>query len=171
MWVIRFALCRVYHSTRFRSKGISFIGSNCRMYLEKGSKLTFGSRVGVSDDVELLVQGTLSIGDRTTVNRFSRIVCFEKISIGQDVMLAQFVTILDHDHDLTIRDTGIEFSGYVTEPISIGNSVWIGEKVTILKGCSIGDNVIVAAHSLVNCNVPSNSVVAGCPAKIVRSLV
>lgn len=48
--------------------------------------------------------------------------------------------------------------------ITIGNNVWIGDKVPIFGGVSIGDNVIVAASSVVTHDVPSNSMVAGSPA-------
>ena len=54
--------------------------------------------------------------------------------------------------------------------IAIGNNVWIGDKATILGGVTIGDNVIVGANSVVIHDVPSHCVVAGIPAKVVKSL-
>lgn len=54
--------------------------------------------------------------------------------------------------------------------MEIGNNVWIGDKSTILDGVHIGDNVIVGANSVVTHDIPSNSVAAGMPAKIIKQL-
>ena len=88
--------------------------------------------------------------------------------MGNNVMLAEFVTIVDHDHKFSLDNNELVFSGYETKPVKIGSNVWVGEKASILKGCTIGDNVIVAAHSLVTKDVPSNSIVGGVPAKILK---
>ncbi|MCQ2515275.1 MAG: hypothetical protein MJ094_00245 [Saccharofermentans sp.] len=55
--------------------------------------------------------------------------------------------------------------------ISIGNHVWIGSRVTVLKGVSIGDGAIIAAGSVVTKDVPAHSMVAGCPARVVKEYV
>ena len=53
----------------------------------------------------------------------------------------------------------------VARKVKIGTNVWIGSHATILQGVSIGDNAVVAAGSVVTCDVPENAVVAGVPAK------
>lgn len=58
-----------------------------------------------------------------------------------------------------------------TKPILIGDDVWIGSKVTILKGVSIGDGAVIASNSVVTKNVPPRCIVAGNPAKIIRENV
>ncbi len=50
------------------------------------------------------------------------------------------------------------------------NNVWIGDKATITKGVTIGDNVIIAANAVVNKDVPSNVIVGGIPAKVIKKL-
>ena len=52
----------------------------------------------------------------------------------------------------------------------IGRNVWIGDKVTILGGVTIGDNVIVGAESIVTHDIPSNSIAGGTPARVIKSL-
>ena len=52
----------------------------------------------------------------------------------------------------------------------IGRNVWIGDKVTILGGVTIGDNVIIGAGSIVTLDIPSNSLAGGSPARVIRSL-
>ena len=93
-----------------------------------------------------------------------KIRCHEKIEIGEDVAISHDVTIMDSD-----AHKGL-WEGYEkTKPIKIGNHVWIGTRVTILKGVTIGDNAIIAAGSVVTKDVPNNTVVAGVPAKVIKT--
>lgn len=119
---------------------------------------------------EIISYGKLEIGNFLTLNKYSRIICHESIKIGDNVVIARFVSILDHDHSYQLKEGNIKFKGYVTAPIEIGNNVWIGDKVSIIKGVTIGDNVIVGANSVVTKNIHSNTIVGGVPAKIIKSL-
>jgi len=58
----------------------------------------------------------------------------------------------------------------IIKPINVGNNVFIGFGAMILPGVTIGDNVIIGAHSVVSKNIPPNVVVAGVPARIIKSL-
>ena len=93
------------------------------------------------------------------------------MEIGDNVVIAQFVTVLDHDHAHGLKDGIVSFSGYTTGAVKIGSNVWIGDKCTILKGTVIGDNVIVGAITLINCDVPSNCIVVGNPCRVVKRFV
>lgn len=57
----------------------------------------------------------------------------------------------------------------ITKPITIGNDVYIGNNVIILPGVEIGNNVIIGAGAVITKNIPNNSVVAGVPAKVIKS--
>ena len=84
------------------------------------------------------------------------------ISIGDDVTLANKVQILAHDDTIRVY-TGYGRIGRV----EIGNRVFVGANSTILMNTKIGDDVIIAAGSVVTKDIPDNSVVAGVPAKII----
>lgn len=88
------------------------------------------------------------------------------IIIGDNVFLGMNVTIstLNHGFDLEHRST--------TYPskVVIGNNVWIGSGANILGCVTIGDNSIIAAGALVNKDVPSNVIVGGVPAKVIKTL-
>jgi acetyltransferase-like isoleucine patch superfamily enzyme len=93
----------------------------------------------------------------------SRIMCFNHIKIGDDVIIADKVTIRDSDNH------NIKYEGYeISKPINIGNHVWIGMGATILKGVTIGDGAIIAAGAVVTKNVPSQCLCGGVPAKIIK---
>ena len=90
------------------------------------------------------------------------------ITIGNNAMLAPGVHIYTATHPLdpTERNSGYEYG----KPVNIGDNVWIGGRVVICPGVTIGDNVVVAAGSVVTKDVPDNVVVGGNPAKIIKEI-
>jgi len=87
------------------------------------------------------------------------------IEIGDNVIMAPKSHILAHDSSVGL------FLGYTkVANVKIGNNVFIGANSTVLMGVTIGDNVIIGAGSVVTKDIPSNTVVAGNPAKIICSL-
>ncbi|MBR9776570.1 MAG: acyltransferase [Cytophagales bacterium] len=141
----------------------------------------FPSLLAMLDNSNLTVQGNFSIysGSRIYINNGASLIlgsgyinnnfnlsCFERIEIGNDVAISENVCIRDSDnHTISTSDQKD------TQPIKIGNRVWIGMNVTILKGVTIGDGAIVAAGAVVNRDVPEKCLVGGVPAKILKQNV
>ena len=146
------------------------IGKRCGIHIFKGGKIICQGRIIVNDDVMLYAKGELKIGEKFGINKYSRIVAHEQITIGNNVTIGQFVGILDHHHHYSFAGENMQLDGYVTAPVSIGNNVWIADKCTILKGVKIGNNVVIGANTLVHKDVPDNVVVGGVPFKILKSL-
>ena len=94
------------------------------------------------------------------------------ISIGDNVKVSSEVMFINHDIAYRmlndIKGADFKFNTF-HGVIKIGNNVMIGARSIILYNVNIGDNVIIAAGSIVNKDIPPNSVVAGCPAKVVGS--
>ena len=92
------------------------------------------------------------------------------VTIGDNVDMNDNFTILTHDfgHKVFLHMYGEFLSS--SGPVSIGSNVYFGANVTILKGGSIGDNCIVGAGSIVNKPIPSNSVAAGVPCKVICTI-
>jgi len=90
------------------------------------------------------------------------------ISIGDNVIIASGVKFLTHDGALGLMkdDKGRR---YTYSPIEIGSNVFIGINSIIMPGIRIGDRVIVAAGSVITKSVPSGTIVAGVPARIIGS--
>lgn len=97
------------------------------------------------------------------INSGCSIDCFEEISIGDDVAISKGVTIRDSDNHQ------VSGGGRKSAPIRIGNHVWIGINATVLKGVAIGDGAIVAAGAVVTRDVPERALVAGVPARIIKT--
>ena len=93
-------------------------------------------------------QGQLCIGSRNYFNKDVKIVCLEKIIIGDDCIIADSVHIYDHDHQFDDVLRLIKEQGYKSSPVKIGNNVWIGAKATILKGVTIGDGAVIGANAV-----------------------
>lgn len=169
---LRYLALRVYYFRRFHCPTLSMIGTRCGIHISAAGQIHCAGRIIINDQVMLQTQGEgeLHIGDRFYCNRYSRIVAHEKIEIGSHVTIGQMVSILDHDHHYHFVDGNMQLAGYDTAAIRIGSHVWIADKVTILKGVSIGNNVVIAANALVNKDVPDNCIVGGVPAKILKSI-
>ena len=168
---IRFVFVRLRYFKAFGLWDIGLVGRQPRIFLGyKNTYTKIGNRFKVFGYNEVFNKGHLEIGRNMSMNHFSRIVCMHKIVLGDNVNIAEHVAILDHDHDYKLVDGKFVMDGYVTKPIIIGNDVWIGDKATILKGVTIGDNVTIGAHSLVNKDIPSNCIAGGIPCKVIRHL-
>ena len=92
------------------------------------------------------------------------------ITIGDNVSITADVSILTHDFCSSVFRE--KYHDYLPgrSKVIIGNNVYIGQKAIILRGVTIGDNVIIAAGSIVTKDIPSDSVVAGVPAIVVYTL-
>lgn len=90
------------------------------------------------------------------------------VTFGDNVFVAPncgFYTA-GHPLDYESRNKGLEYA----RPIRIGNNVWIGAQVCVLPGVTIGDNCVIGAGSVVNRDIPANSLAAGNPCKVIRQI-
>lgn len=92
------------------------------------------------------------------------------LEIGDNVRLDTGLTILTHDFGTYVFRLVYHDFVSATAKVTIGNNVYFGQKCTVLKGVTIGDNCIIGLGSLITKDIPSNSVVAGSPARIICSL-
>ncbi len=109
--------------------------------------------------------GKIRIGDRVFINVGTVLIACVEITIGDDVALANEVLIVDSNSH------GVEGKPHVEAPVRIGDGSWIGNRAMILPGVTIGRRVLVAAGAVVTRDVPDDSLVAGNPARVVRTLV
>lgn len=89
------------------------------------------------------------------------------ISIGDDALIASGCRFVDHDHGMQL-DQPMRMQQCAEAPISIGNDVWIGANVVVLRGVEIGDGAVVGAGAVVRESIPPRAIAAGVPARVIR---
>lgn len=133
--------------------------------------------------------GSVIIGEKTFINKDTKIMSINSIKIGSHVTMSFGVMIYDHDsHSIDYRERqkdinkildtqnlnndieNKDWSSVNNSPIFIGNNVWIGFQAAILKGVTVGDGAIIAAKAVVTKDVPAWSIVAGNPARVVKEI-
>lgn len=112
--------------------------------------------------------GDVMIGDHTRIGLHNTII--GPVSIGKHVNLAQGITVTALNHNFKDSDKRIDEQGVSTNPVTIGNDIWIGANAVILPGVTIGDHSVVAAGAVVTKDVPPHSLVAGVPAKVIKQI-
>lgn len=110
----------------------------------------------------------IHVGDDFLANYHVTILDIREVNIGSHVMIGPNVLICTVNHPLTPKGRRQHLG--IAKPITIGDDVWIGGNAIILPGVEIGNNVVVAAGAVVTKSVPPNSLVAGVPAKVIRTL-
>jgi acetyltransferase-like isoleucine patch superfamily enzyme len=181
-----------------RCQGLVIVGHKSRVRLERGSRLKIAKggllTVGIKyngpsrawievkrggtfrvegrahlmrgTSVEIAHDAILSIGDDTFLNENTKIVCNTRISIGNHCAISWGNTIIDSDMHYLIKSNVKQEK---MSPVRIGNHVWTGMNVTVLKGVTIGDHSVVAAGSIVTRSIPESTLSAGVPSHVMCS--
>ena len=133
------------------------------------SDITLEGRTALDDGVVLFCSGParankILIRTGTYINRGTIIDALEHVEIGRDCMIGPRCFLTDGDHGS--QTTGlIRFQPMQVKPVIIGDDVWLGAGVIVLKGVRIGNGAIVGAGAVVTRDVPSQAIVAGVPAR------
>lgn len=119
--------------------------------------------------------GIIRIGDNCSIGEYTHITSTNNVTIGNGLLTGRFVLITDNAHGKTsgedINIAPLERSVISKGEVIIGNNVWLGDKCSIMPGVHIGNGVIVATNAVVTHDVPDYSVVAGIPAKVIKTMI
>ena len=110
----------------------------------------------------------IEVGENFYANHNLVILDGNKVKFGDNVFIGPncgFYTA-GHPLDAKTRNEGLEYA----KPIAVGNDVWFGGNVVVLPGVTIGDNVVIGAGSVVNKDIPSNSVAVGNPCRVIKKI-
>lgn len=185
-WVLRhrawtpFYLVRYWRFLLFRlrnrhivTEGFVFLGKRVEVYARKGyGRMVIGRwvHIGAGNAIRCH-EGNLRIGDKCVFGKDNTVNGYLDIEFGAATLVADWVYICDFDHVFSDIHVPIKDQGIAKSPVRIGPDVWIGTKATVLRGVRIGTGSVIAAHCLVNADVPPMSVVVGVPARVVRNRV
>lgn len=164
------------HIDRSSCLGTDGIGKGC--VIEGDSNIQIGKNSLIGEGSELLVyrshfdrplDSRLIIGNNVRITARCRITCSGKIEIGDNALFAPDVFITDHNHGMDPEKPG----GYSPQELTIGNvtigeGVWLGQRVCVLPGTTVGAHSIVGANSVVTHDIPPYSKAVGAPARVIK---
>ncbi len=114
--------------------------------------------------------GKLSIGNNSFIGRYCILSAWHEIIIEDNVLFSNMIWVTDHQHKFDLK-TQVDFSNCNNlKPLRIKSGTWIGNKVTIMQGVTIGKNCVIGANSVMTKDIPDSCVAAGVPAKVIRAL-
>ena len=167
---LRYYHIRLKHPTCTIGRDVK-IGRNVQFSVTDGGSVRIGEGTEIKDNCVIVAKrGSLVIGKNSFIGWGSIICSNQEISIGDDCLIAEFVTIRDQNHGTSLDGGPFRQQPMKISPINIGDNVWFGAKASVLAGCSIAANSIVAAHCVVNKDVESQVIVGGIPASIIKPL-
>ncbi|MGH3265679.1 MAG: acyltransferase [Trebonia sp.] len=131
---------------------------------------TFGHRFTAQGDtaavrVSVADGARLTVGDHVALNRGVSIEAWHDVRIGDKVMMAPNVSVVDDNRHEVEPGTPL-YAG----PVIIGDNVWLAANVTVLPGVTIGAGSVIGGNSVVSRNIPGNCFAAGSPATVIKSI-
>jgi acetyltransferase-like isoleucine patch superfamily enzyme len=136
----------------------------------------FGRNVSVGKGTIIVCTGVIAnkgiglrIGNHTGISAKSYLGCQGGITIGSDVIIGPGLKMFSENHNFEGSDLPIRLQGENRKGIDIGDNCWLGSNVTILDGVTVGAGCVIAAGSIVSKSMPPDSIVAGIPAKVLKS--
>ncbi len=167
-------LCKILRAARKRAKALCHEYNHCHPD-QKGKRQQILSNLLNSVNKAVIETNfncdygyNISLGKSFYANHHCTILDAAPVTIGDNVMFGPSVnlTTTSHPLDRETRASGLEFA----RPIVIHDNVWLGMGVQILSGVTLGQNVVIGAGAVVTCDIPSNSLAVGIPAKVIREL-
>lgn len=139
--------------------------------LSSQKNIEIGQNVVIYDGVTFWGNAPIKIGNNTSIGHHTMLAAVgskeDGISIGDNVLIAAQCYIIDSDH-ITNLGNCIRSMPQVSEPVKIGDDVWLGANVTVLKGSVINSGAVVGAQALVKGEVPENSISVGVKSRVIK---
>jgi acetyltransferase-like isoleucine patch superfamily enzyme len=136
----------------------------------------FGNNVSIGAYSRIVVSTSLNeigefiiFGNNVGIGEFAYLGGAGGLTIGDDCIVGQYLSCHPENHNCDNLNSPIRHQGVTRKGINIGANCWIGSKVTILDGVTIGTGCVIAAGSVVTKSFPENSIIGGVPAKLLKS--
>jgi acetyltransferase-like isoleucine patch superfamily enzyme len=154
---------------RFRTDGLCFVCSGVKFEIGAEATVTMGRWSWLGDGCKIRAhEGHVSIGAKSVLGQECTINCYQHVSIGRECIIADRTMLIDFDHNTSEVERPIREQGIYKQDVRIGHNVWIGYGASVLRGVRVGDNAVVGTSSVVTRDVPTDAVVGGTPARVLR---
>lgn len=136
--------------------------------IEVGENTLFQPHCWLTLDLD---KARITIGENCFINLGVMIAAQDHVSIGDWTMIANGCFIGDAAHRFDDPNTPVPLQGFTTKgPVEIGENVWLGVNCVVTSGVTIGDRCVIGAGSVVTTDIPANSIAAGAPAKVIKTI-
>ena len=145
-----------------------YFGKNVKISIDKGCTLQIGGGTYLSDDCKIYVMDNSKcavIGCHNYFGSSCRIMLRVPFKMGNDNLLADNISIYDHNHNYEKNE-----GGFNSREIEMGSGCWLATNVVVTAGTQIGDKVIVGANSVVGGHLNSNGVYVASRAKRIKEI-
>jgi acetyltransferase-like isoleucine patch superfamily enzyme len=158
------------YGRRLKLDGLAFVGPKVTVQIGRDARVELGRWAWLGHGCKVRChEGVVSIGAKTVLGQECTISAYQHVSIGRECVIADRVMLIDFDHGAAEVERPIRLQGIYKRDVRVGNNVWIGYGACILRGVTIGDNAIIGTSAVVTKDVPANAVVAGIPARVIRT--
>ena len=157
------------YGRRLHTDGLAFIAPDVTLQIGASGRIELGRWSWLGHGTKIRChEGLVSIGAKTVLGQECTISAYQHVSIGRECVIADRVMLIDFDHGASEVERPVRLQGIYKRDVRVGNNVWIGYGVSILRGVTVGDNAIIGTGAVVTRDVPANAVVAGVPARVLR---
>jgi acetyltransferase-like isoleucine patch superfamily enzyme len=154
---------------RLQTDGICFFCPGVKLEIGPRATLSIGRWAWLGHGTKIRVhEGEVQIGAKTVMGQECTISAYQHVSIGRECIVADRVMLIDFDHGVVEVERPIRLQGIYKRDVKVGSNVWMGYGACILRGVSVGDNAIIGTNAVVTKDVPTNAVVGGVPARVIR---
>ena len=155
---------------RLNTDGLCFVCPGVKFEIGRGATVTLGRWSWIGHGCKIRAhEGEVVIGAKSVLGQECTISAYQRVAIGRECIIADRVMMIDFDHGVVEVERPIRLQGIYKRDVEVGHNVWIGYGACLLRGVVVGDNAIVGTSAVVTSEVPANAVVAGIPARVIRS--
>jgi acetyltransferase-like isoleucine patch superfamily enzyme len=154
---------------RLQTDGLCFVAPDVTFEIGRDAVLRLGRWSWIGHGTKIRAhEGVVEIGAKTVLGQECTISSFQSVRIGRECILADRVMLIDFDHGVVEVERPIRMQGIYKRDVRVGHNCWIGYGACILRGATVGDNCVIGTSTVVTKDVPSNAVVGGVPARLLR---
>ena len=168
--IARWAWLKLRWRGRLQTDGLCFVCPGVKFEIGRDACVKLGRWSWIGHRCKIRVhEGEFSLGAKSVMGQECTVSAYQHVAIGRECIIADRVMMIDFDHGMVETERPIREQGIYKRNVDVGHNVWIGYGACLLRGVSVGENSVIGTSAVVTANVPANAVVAGIPARLIRT--